>query len=333
MNGLDQIDIVLTWVDGNNPLWQDRYLKYSNECADGDKRQIRFRDWGLLKYWFRSIETFAPWVRKIHFVTSGEFPEWLDRDHPKLNWVKHEDFIPHEFLPTFNINAIETNLHRIDGLSECFIYFNDDVFLTQQTRPTDFFRDGLPCDFAILDPILPVEYPEIAVNDIMAINRHFSKKESIRKNIPKWINLKYGKYLIKTLLLLPWEKFPGFLDAHLAHPYRKSTFTEVWKAEPNTLNQTGMACFRSHNNVNQWLFRFWHLAKGDFYPTDILSQGQSFEISNSSIENICQIISSQKYMQICINDGEQISDFAKCSQKLQQAFEKILSNKSSFEKI
>lgn len=332
-NNTNQIDIVLTWVDGNNAEWKALYHKYSSEVSEGDKRNIRFRDWGLLKYWFRGVEVFAPWVRTIHFVTSGELPDWLNTSHPKLNWVKHADFMPKEFLPTFNINAIETNLHRIEGLSEQFIFFNDDVFLTNKAKEADFFRNGLPCDFAILDPIFPEEYPEIFVNDIKVINRHFSKKEAIRKDFFKWINPKYGKYLLKSILLLPWKKFPGLLDAHLAHSYRKETFGEVWNAEPDVLHKTGSTRFRSHTDVNQWLFRFWHIAKGKFSPTDILSQGQTFEISPSTIDCICDAIRSQKYMQVCINDGEDIPDFEEMSRKLQEAFNEILPNKSSFETV
>ncbi len=332
MENAPQIDIVLTWVDGNNPQWKSLYNKYSSEIGDGDKREIRFRDWGLLKYWFRGIETFAPWVRTIHFVTSGEFPDWLDPHHPKLNWVKHEDFMSNEFLATFNINAIETNLHRIAGLSNQFIFFNDDMFLINIAKPSDFFRNNLPCDFAILDPIFPEAYPEIFVNDIKIINRHFSKRETISKNLLKWINPKYGKYLLKSILLLPWKKFPGLLDAHLAHSFRKETFEEVWNAEPNILHKTGCTRFRSHGDVNQWLFRFWHIAKGEFYPTNILAQGRNFEISTSNIEDICKYIRHQKGMQVCINDGEDITDFEVLSLKLQEAFNVILPNKSSFER-
>lgn len=333
MGNTSQVDIVLTWVDGSNPEWRTLYTKYSREIIGGDKRDIRFRDWGLLKYWFRGIEAFAPWVGTIHFVTSGEFPDWLDIKHPKLNWVKHEDFIPKQFLPTFNINAIETNLHRIEGLSEQFIFFNDDIFLINTAKVTDFFRNDLPCDFAILDPIFPEEYPEVYVNDIRVINRHFVKKEVLRQNILKWINPKYGKYLLKSILLLPWKKFPGLLDAHLAHPFRKETFEEVWSAEPNVLYETGCARFRSHTDVNQWLFRFWHIAKGEFYPTNILAQGQSFEISTSTMDDICEVIRTKKYMQICINDGEDIPNFEEMSKKLREAFNDILPDKSSFEKI
>lgn len=327
-----EIDVVMPWVDGNDSVWQERFRQFAGVEKDGDKREMRFRDWGLLPYWFRGIETFAPWVRKIHFVTSGEKPEWLNLDCPKLNWVKHEDFIPEKYLPTFNINAIETNIHRIEGLSEHFVYFNDDMFLIREASISDFFKDGLPCDFAILDPIVPKEYPEIYVNGILALNRHFKKKEVMTKHCSKWFNLKYGKYLMKTLCLLPWEKFPGLLGAHLPQSFVKKTFDDVWRDEPDLLDATGSARFRSHTNVNQWIFRFWHIAQGKFSPSNTIKKGDSYEIMPSSIDMICSIVSEQKYKQVCINDGDNIGDFSVMQRKLEVAFNTILPNKSAFEK-
>lgn len=327
-----EIDIVITWVDGNDIEWKERFQQYAPLDKDGDKRTIRFRDWGLLHYWFRGIERFAPWARKIHFVTSGEKPDWLNIDHPKLNWVKHEDFIPQEYLPTFNINAIETNFHRIKDLSEQFIFFNDDMFLISDISADAYFRDGLPCDFAVLDPIVPEVYPEIFVNGILALNRHFDKKEVMHKHRSKWYNLKYGKWLPKTVLLSPWVKFPGILGTHLPQPFRKTTYEEVWDAEPQLLHKTGVARFRSHTNVNQWIFRFWHLAQGKFTPSMTLKTGRNFEITPSSIAEICETIQQQKCKQICINDTVEVDNFEEIQKQLQAAFESILPQKSSFEK-
>ena len=98
------IDFVLMWVDGNDPEWQKEKSLYESD-TNGDKRNIRFRDWDNLQYWFRGVEKYAPWVNKIHFVTWGHLPSWLNTEHPKLNVVKHSDFIPKEFLPTFNSRA------------------------------------------------------------------------------------------------------------------------------------------------------------------------------------------------------------------------------------
>ena len=98
------MDFVLIWVDGGDAEWQKEKAKYSGTPV-GDAA-ARFRDWGLLKYWFRGVEKFAPWVDKVHFVTCGHTPEWLNLDHPKINFVKHSEYIPEKYLPTFNSHTI-----------------------------------------------------------------------------------------------------------------------------------------------------------------------------------------------------------------------------------
>ncbi len=129
---MNKIDFVLLWVDGNDSVWQQQknlYLSQEISVPLGDANgNCRFRDHGLLRYWFRSVERFAPWVNKVFFVTCGQKPEWLDESYSKLCLVNHKDFIPAEYLPTFHSNTIELNLHRIDTLSEHFVLFNDDMF-------------------------------------------------------------------------------------------------------------------------------------------------------------------------------------------------------------
>ena len=143
------IDFVIIWVDGNDPEWQAEKAKYAPP-SDSDDRIERYRDWGLLPYWFRGVEKFAPWVNKIHFVTWGHIPKWLNTEHPKLNIVRHQDYIPEKYLPTFSSNPIELNLHRIKGLSENFVYFNDDTFIISPVSKNVFFKNDLPCDSAVL---------------------------------------------------------------------------------------------------------------------------------------------------------------------------------------
>lgn len=147
------IDFIITWVDMNDPKWQSKFSKYSgdkNNTKNGIS-EARFRDNGFLKYWFRGVEKFAPWVRKIHFVTDGQKPEWLDGNNPKINLVHHEDFIPSQFLPTFNSVVIERYIHKIPGLAEHFVYFNDDFYIINNIGEERFFQNGLPCDIAVFD--------------------------------------------------------------------------------------------------------------------------------------------------------------------------------------
>ena len=122
---MNEIDFVLPWVDGSDTDWireRNHYLGIKEENVETS----RFRDWENLQYWFRGVEKFAPWVRRIYFVTWGHVPKWLNTAHPKLTVVRHEDYIPAEYLPTFSSHPIELNLHRIKGLSDRFVYFNDE---------------------------------------------------------------------------------------------------------------------------------------------------------------------------------------------------------------
>ena len=85
VNDTEGIDFVITWVDGSDPVWQlekKKTLEDSGMKAKTDDRKERYRDWDNLRYWFRGVEQFAPWVRKIHFVTWGHLPEWLDPSAP-----------------------------------------------------------------------------------------------------------------------------------------------------------------------------------------------------------------------------------------------------------
>ena len=118
------MDVVITYVDGNDPCWKVDYEKFTEVPVMAK----RFRDWGTLRYLLRGIEKFMPFVGRVHLVVSHktQVPVWSDTD--QLNIVLHEQIIPKEFLPTFNSTAIEMFLHRIPGLDEQYLYFNDDMF-------------------------------------------------------------------------------------------------------------------------------------------------------------------------------------------------------------
>ena len=118
-------------MDGADPVWRkDKKNRMIEQgiSAGIDDREERYRDWEILQYLFRGIEKFAPWVRTVHFVTYGHLPKWLNVQNSKLHIVNHKDFIPAQYLPTFNSHTIEWNFHRIKGISDQFIYLNDDYF-------------------------------------------------------------------------------------------------------------------------------------------------------------------------------------------------------------
>lgn len=137
------VDVVITWVDDTDPEWRAaKASALASERPDFHPESVntsRFRNRGELRYVFRALNEFAPWVNHIYLVTAGQTPGWLDTSHPRVTVVDHQDIIPGEYLPTFNSHVIEAHLRRIPGLSEHFVYFNDDVILTRMTPPEHFF--------------------------------------------------------------------------------------------------------------------------------------------------------------------------------------------------
>lgn len=329
------IDFVIIWVDGNDPEWRKEKEKYEPNTQDVDSRNIRYRDWDNLQYWFRGVEKFAPWVNKIHFVTWGHLPKWLNTSHPKLNIVKHSDYIPEEYLPTFSANPIEDNLFRIKDLAENFVFFNDDMFLIRPVKQKDFFYKGLPCDAALLNANIShrenKNHIESANMDI--INDYFDKNTVIKQNFFKWFNIKYGTDIIRTICLLPWKQFPGILNQHLPNSYKKSTFEEVWQKEFKVLDETSKHKFRYALDVNQWLFQDWQIASGNFHPRSS-KIGRTYALCDDEEYNakVYEKIRKQKYKMICVNDMVQEKDFEEVKKELQNTLDQLLPDKSSFEK-
>ncbi len=328
------IDFVIAWVDGSDPAWLAEKSKYdpgikSDYEKDWTNGDSRYRDWDLLRFWFRGVEKYAPWVNHIWFVTWGHYPEWLNTEHPKLSIVRHEDYIPEEYLPTFSSHTIELNLHRIKGLAEQFVYFNDDMFLTAAVQPEDFFKNGLPCDTAVLLPItLEQNGVRAEINDMYVINEFFKKREVMKRNWKAWYSLKYGRLLFRTLLLTPFRLFPGFYISHLPCAYKRSTFTEVWNKVPEILEETCNHRFRTTTDVNQWLFEYWQFCTG-FYPRS-QTIGKYYE-GKDTFKGMCQDVEKQKYKMVCCNDSPEIEDFEGSKKALHGAFNQILRENCLFE--
>lgn len=332
---MEKIDFVVLWVDGSDKKWLLDKNKYSDEKIDIVNGAKRYRDYDILKYWFRGVEKYASWVNKIHFVTYGHLPKWLDTSNPKLNIVKHSDFIPKKYLPTFNANTIELNLHRIKDLSERFVYFNDDMLLLDKVDSDYFFKNGLPCDswqedILVLDKTSDLNFYHMIVNDLKVINSHFDKHKAIKNNLFKWFNFKYGKGLIKNLLLFNWKNIAGFHNYHMPSSFLKTTFNEVWSKEFDVLEEACITKFRTENDVNQYVMSLWQIYSGNFSVKGHKEFGKIFTLCDNNDE-LYRFIENRGSEVVCINDGD-VFDFEKVKKELQQSLDKILPNKSSFEK-
>ena len=327
------IDFVITWVDMEDPKWKAEFSKYSGK-KDNEKNGVseaRFRDYGFLKYWFRGVEKFAPWVRKIHFVTSGQKPEWLDENNPKINLVNHKDYIPAEFLPTYNSVVIERYLHKIPDLAEHFVYFNDDFYIINNISAERFFKNGVPCDIAVFqyNPSWSQWYKRIK-NNLKIINKHFDKKEVMARDHDKWFHKSYGSRARWNYLLKPYGKFITLRTPHNAQPYLKSTFEEVWAVAEKELTETSANRFRTVTDYTPELFRTWQICKGNFEPYNTYSDTKMFPLMVKPKQAI-KAIYNQSYTLICLNDNVHIRNYEQVMGNIKNAFESILPEKSSFE--
>jgi len=328
----NEIDIVIPWVDGDDPEWQAEHRRYKAD-RNSDNSTARYRDWETLRYWFRGIDEFAPWVRKVHFLTWGHLPKWLDTNHPKLNIVNHKDFIPEKYLPTFSSHVIELNMHRIPDLAEKFVYFNDDVYLTAPTKDTDFFKGNTPVDTGVFGIIKNNDtanfMPYIMLNMMAVINMNFSKRQMLKKDFSKWFSPKLGKMLFNNLYLMPYGSYTGFRNFHSCTPFLKSTFNTLWDKIPDILDNTCSHKFRSREDVNQYLFRYWQLCEGNFVPRHPMST--YLTIGQDDSEKISKTLKSDKFKVVCVNDDPLGFDFDKEQENLVKVFTELFPEISAFE--
>ena len=334
----NEIDIVVAWVDGADPAWQEEKRKRMIEqgmAVQVDDREERYRDWKLMRYWFRGIEKFAPWVRKIHFVTYGHLPDWLDTGHPKLHIVNHEDFIPEKYLPTFNSHVIEWNFHRIKGLADKFIYFNDDTFLMRTVRPEDLFQKGKPVDMLALQPDVAnaddTTMPYIYLNNAMVLAKYFDKRENMKKQPGAYFHIGYPPmYFFYNMLETMFPRFTGFYTVHGPSPLKKETYRRLWNLEPELLDQVCSHPFRHKEDVSQYVLREYQKLKGDFIPANVSKYCSYFDLKETNKE-LAMTIVKQKSPIVCINDSNMKIPYQKVKKELNEAFAKVLPDKSAFE--
>lgn len=340
INSSEELDFVITWVDGNDLNWQKEKAAHGSgeqlTQATSDDREERYRDWDNLQYWFRGVEKFAPWVRKIHFVTYGHLPSWLNTEHPKLHIVNHADYIPSEYLPTFNSHTIEWNFHHIEGLSEKFVYFNDDVFLLNPTQPDDFFVNGRPRDMLALQPIVAntdnETMPYIYLNNSMVLAKYFDKRKNIKKQPSAYFHFGYPlMYFVYNFLELAFPRFTGFYTVHGPSPLMLDTYRTLWKLEPELLDSVCRHTFRSKDDISQYVLREYEKLSGNFHPSNVQKLCGYYDASDDN-KKLIKAIASRQHPILCLNDSNHKINFEKAKSEINHAFESILPEKSSFER-
>lgn len=333
----EKIDFVITYLDGADPKWVKERNKYRNLQQKGtahENGESRYRNMDNFNFLLRSIEKYTPWVNKIHIVTWGHVPDWLNINHPKINIVNHKDFIPEGYLPTFNSNAIEFSFDKIFGISEHFVNFNDDMFLNAPMKPVDFFEKGLPRLQIMLAPFMPSD--SLFSNNILALNKIVDTESLVNK---KMFSLKNGFFAcLSNIYILPmlkfYGKYLGFREDHLPAPHTKKIYKEVREKLPEYFEFVGQSKFRNSQDIksiSHWVMLDYARATNRFVPMNSFKFGKLVNLSaNIDFESLFQT----KYKILCLEDGDFVSekDFASIVKKMNNAFEKKFPNKSKFEK-
>ena len=336
----DPIDFVVLWIDENDSTWSQTRAtamrKFKPESAAIAPE--RFRDWENFHYWFRAVEKFAPWCRYIHLVTDCQPPSWLNLSHPKIRFVRHEEIMPADALPSFNASAIESCIRNIPDLSEHFVYFNDDMFLTSPVCKEDFFQAGKPvlCSSGTFVREYPgaVMFNHLQFSTLGTVNS-LDWKSWMWRHPSRWFSHKNGIGLIHNIHSFQQGFLSGVAFPHLATPMRKSTHEMAWQWMEDRLSKTVSHHFRHHDDVYQQLFTLTDMYRGDFVPCSRSHLGRFFllDSQDQSVDEFCASLPLHRYRCSCLNDSHLVKreGFQTCKHKILGALGSEFPDKSSFE--
>ena len=292
------MDVVITYVDGNDPAWKQDYQTFTNVPV----MEKRFRDWGTLKYLLRGIDVYMPFVRNVYLVVSHEsqVPQWVDTS--VLNVVLHKDIIPAEYLPTFNSTTIEMFLHRIEGLEEEFIYFNDDIFPISPSAPDDFFRDG---------------------RAVIGISRHLLSTSMYKKHVRR-----SDMMAREALRMAPGLAF--IRGQHSCIPVLKSQCVKVFEHQKDKV-LSSLSRVRNDGNINMTFF-LSYMFHQSLVVNERISCGH-VSLAATSVGKLVSRILSPKCKFLCINDVKLSEErYHAYRNVMHESFAKRFPEKSRFER-
>ncbi|MGV1948274.1 MULTISPECIES: stealth conserved region 3 domain-containing protein [unclassified Agrobacterium] len=270
------IDVVYTWVNADDPAWQQMASRYK-AVIDRD----RFAQSDELRYSIRSVRLFAPWVRTIYIFSNCHPPEWF-MESDNVKWVYHNEVIPRDYLPTFNSHSIETFLHQISGLSDQFLYMNDDFFISDFVRQADFFTP-YGASVSRLETYGAIPYLEELKNEGEA-----EEWQSAAVNGSRLITERFGR-------------LPTKLHRHAPYALSKRVYEELCRTYPEELEQTRRAKFRSVEDTSFTSFLYPHFALAR--RNSVVSDEHAMVVSVSNYKRFQRMKLYLKLRFFCLNDG------------------------------
>ncbi|KAH0792559.1 Stealth protein CR4, conserved region 4 [Histomonas meleagridis] len=318
------VDVVYSWVDGEDKYWQEKKTKAELDFKHLTRPNVdkgRFINFEEIRYSLRSVEKFVPWVRKVFIITDNQTIPYIKRDHPKIVYVDHKTIFPKEALPCFNSNSIEHSISNIPGLSENFLYLNDDFFFSRpQSKKEYFVRKGVPKYHVINERWQDVH------EEYYKLSQHPNRSDSDKTNY--FASLYYTASLFHNLTGV----YPYSRNFHSVFPCTLTIMREAYKIFGETINQTIAHHFREYNDImfqlssilacvkNPKLCKMYSHGEKSYYAKEI-----NFHVDHNPFRKI----KAKNYLSVCVNTGgSTIDDYRKYAKIW---LEQWLPEKSSFE--
>ncbi|MET3810584.1 hypothetical protein ABIB14_001689 [Arthrobacter sp. UYEF3] len=278
------VDLVFSWVDGSSPEYvaARRARMAGVVVGEGDDHEARFRQINELKYALRSVYMFAPWIRRIFIATDSPAPSWL-AEHPGVTIVRSEEFFADpSVLPTHNSQAVESQLHHIEGLSEHFLYSNDDMFFGRAVGPDIFFTPGGITKFIEAET-------RIGLGENDAERSGFENAARVNRK-------------------LLWDRFGRITTRHLEHsaaPLRRSVAAQMEQEFPAEFAKTAASRFRAADNISvtNSFYHYYALLTGRAVTQTAAKVRYVDTTARAGLNYLPKLLSKRNVDFFCLNDG------------------------------
>lgn len=309
------VDLIYLWVDGDDPLWQKKKGQFTDTVYDNSEthNKGRYADNDELKYSLRSAYKHVPWIRKIYIVTDNQQPSWLDTSHPQIQIVDHQEIFPEGILPSYNSSVIEYFLYKIPGLSEHFLYSNDDMFFNTDLAPEFFFSssDGFPIVRLKRNYLGKLLYPLKRMT-----KKGLGQYAQMIGEGASFVEKNFGPYYSGT----PHHN----VDAYLKSDYKKAV-EEIFAGQvaASQINRT-----RTRGDLHRSAFSFYALSQGRAHLQYVGRSTSSRILLNK--HDFKAYIRKYNPKMFCLNDSQRINDVQR--EMIGNLLEQHFPEKSPFEK-
>lgn len=290
---MNRIDVIFPYVDCRKEKWQSDWEKATGRVYNEDKQRY-YADGELLRYKLRATERYMPWVRKVFIIVHDktQVPEWVNAE--TVTVVEHKEFIPKEYLPTFNSCAIEMFVHLIKDLSEYYIYSNDDFIPNGALKPDDFFYQDYDGSIKAKNKL-----------EIINIGSHKQRKEhffQIARNSYEFAKKHYPNRCFRELRETEYPQVP-----HISAPMIKSFCNSVYERFKDEV-LSSVSSFREYKNFNQYMFSFCAMG-ADVCKTDYKYRHRYCATTKKDLPVIVNVLINEKYRETVLNDNSK-TDFS-----------------------